>query len=606
MKLQGTIRSIVRLGLFFCLIGAFSVQAAPIHWKKERIHYSVESKPLKDVLRDFAASQGIPASIAPNVDGMVSGKFNMSPQKFLNTLSSTFGFAWFYDGALLDISASSDVKSVLISLRYGSMDDLRNALERLGLSDARYPIVYDDVQNTAMVSGPPRYLQMISSVVESVDGNAGKGLGTEIRIFKLKHASATDRIVNAGGNQIAIPGVASVLQSLFTGIRGNTSQAVLAPGVARSSAVQDVNGQIPNGSVNIGSPPPLPPGFGMGSNLGALPVNEQISQLFPGTPSLPGVGDKGGANAVAASPTFAPAGRLVANPNEMGLPVIKADVRTNSILIRDLPGRMSQYQPLIDELDVKPHLIEIQATMIEIDGDALDQIGIDWRAHNSHGDIQTGTGNNPQTGYNGVINPQFGNIPNTNLLATPAGISITAVLGDAGRYLLARVNALTQTNQARIEASPKVTTLDNIEAVMDNSQQIFVPVTGYAGGNLYNLTTGVSLRVLPMVVETADTTQIKLEVSIENGQFSASPNQAPTPSGIIPMVSSTQIKTQAFITQGQSLLIAGYQKKQDSKGVSGVPLLSKIPFLGALFRYSNNTQSRKEQLFLLSPRVIDL
>ncbi len=614
MKFLGTIWSAIGLSLAIFVAGICPAQAATVPWKKEKIHYSVESKPLKDVLRDFAASQGIAATIAPNVDGMVSGKFNMSPQAFLSALSSTFGFTWFYDGTLLDISAASDVKSMLISMQYGSMEDLRSALDRIGLSDKRFPIVYDDVQHTAMVSGPAHYVQLVSNVARNVDGNAGKDAGTQVRIFKLRHSSATDRIVTVGGNTVSVPGVASVLQSLFSNSR-SSAQTLLSPSIVRANSMLDVDGRMPNGSASFGNGgllPPLPPGYTTGGNLGSVPVNDQVNQLFPGTPSLPGMGAAAGGMA---GTLMGPTGRVVTNPTDNLLPVIKADARTNSILVRDVPSRMSQYKPLIDELDVKPRLIEIQATMIEIDSGALDQIGVDWRAHNSHGDIQTGDGNRQQNAYNGNIDPKFGTLPSTGaaipggaLLATPAGISMTAVLGDAGRYLMARVNALTQTNQARIEASPKVTTLDNIEAVMDNSQQMFVPVNGYAGGNLYNISTGVSLRVLPMVVEEEGATQIKLEVNIENGQFtpsltSSSPNQT---AGTIPMVSSSQIKTQAFITQGQSLLIAGYQKKQDEKGVSGIPLLSKIPFLGALFRYKNDTSTRKEQLFLLSPRVIDL
>ena len=178
---------------------------------------------------------------------------------------------------------------------------------------------------------------------------------------------------------------------------------------------------------------------------------------------------------------------------------------------------------------------------------------------------------------------------------------MTAVLGDAGRYLLTRINALAQTNQAKIDASPKVTTLDNVQAVMDARQQVFVRVQGYTAGDLYSISTGVSLRVLPMVVEENGQTQIKLEVAIEDGAFSATQTV-----DSIPVVQTSQINTQAFVPEGQSLLIAGYRNDTNSFGVSGIPVLSKIPLIGGLFRSHDKNKSHMEQLFLLSPRIVDL
>ncbi|MET5020412.1 EscC/YscC/HrcC family type III secretion system outer membrane ring protein, partial [Burkholderia pseudomallei] len=62
---------------------------------------------------------------------------------------------------------------------------------------------------------------------------------------------------------------------------------------------------------------------------------------------------------------------------------------------------------------------------------------------------------------------------------------------------------------------------------------------------------------------------------------------------------------QAFVGQGQSLLIAGYSSDKRANGVAGVPWLSKIPLLGALVRYHSDSQNHMERVFLLSPRIFD-
>jgi type III secretion protein C len=366
----------------------------------------------------------------------------------------------------------------------------------------------------------------------------------------------------------------------------------MSPNMQRVPPMTDVGGGDSGGGQVYN--PPLPPNMadGQGATLGGLVGNAQPSNY--GSP-----GNVGYANAPGGSPTSPPSG------GDLSLPIMQPDPTTNSVLIRDTPQRIDQYATLIDQLDTRPKLIEIEAHIIEIDDDVLAQIGVDWRAHNSHLDFQTGTGTNQQNSFaNGSINPNFGTTTladgTTVVSATPVGASITAVLGDAGRYLMARVNALQTTSKAKIDASPKVATLDNVEAVMDNKTKFFVRVSGYTSADLYSVSTGVSLRVLPMVVQENGQMRIKLEVHIEDGQLTG--QQVDN----IPVITSSEINTQAFVGEGESLLIAGYSVDNDSNGVTGVPGLSKIPLIGALFRYNNDQRSHMEHVFLLSPRVLDL
>jgi type III secretion protein C len=575
--------------------GARAAYAAPVHWRTSVVDYEAQGKDIKDVLRDFGASQGIPARIAPELSGTVSGKFHLPPRRFLDTLAASFGFVWYYDGEVLDISTASDMQSTLVKLDAASTDALREELERLHIVDERFPIVYDSAQGTALVSGPPRYVQMVKDVAARLDDNASHRSGTEVRVFPLLHAWAEDRTVPVDGQPVTLQGVAAVLNSIYhphTDAKSDkqaSSQGRSATGVVHNTPVNDVNGNTYNGPY---IPPPLPSGAaGSGTSMGMF--GGLTGQPSPAIRSVVGDGQQeqqpasGNASAGTAADT---------------LPVIVADQRTNSVVIRDTPDRMGQYGTLIQRLDVKPQLIEIEAHIIEIQDTALDQLGVDWTLNNSHVNVQTGTGTLAQNTYSGgTITQNFGQttLPGGVLVnATPVGASVAAVLGDAGRYLMARVSALTQTNLAKIDASPKVVTLNNIEAVMDNQTQFFVPVQGYTSGDLYSISTGVSLRVLPMVVEEDGQTRIKLDVAIQDGQLTSQ-----TVSNL-PVIQNMTINTQAFINEGQALLIAGYRDDSSTNGSTGVPLLSKIPVLGALFRTDSKQGSHMEQLFLLSPRVI--
>lgn len=604
MNWSGKARILVVLAL---LCGVLPARAATVHWKTSAIDYSAEGKDIKDVLRDFASSQGVPADIASDVNGTFSGKFHLAPQKFLETLASSFGFVWYYDGQMLEITAASDMKSSLLKLDSASTSALRDALRRLHIEDPRFPIVYDDVEGTVIVNGPPRYVQMVTDVADRLDSRAARHGTSEVRVFPLHHAWAIDRTVNIDGNPVTLQGVAGVLNSVYhsdSAASQKDGASAVHGNVTRNNPMNDVSGGVNGGglssslsgngssgssaSYGSGSVPPIPPMGQAGGMLAGLTgaPSPILSQ------SLSGFGNKRQPGGDADNSGSA----------DTELPVIKPDQRTNSILIRDMPDRMSQYQELIDRLDVKPRLIEIEAHIIEIDDGALSQLGINWTAHNSHLDIQTGTGTQAQNTYNGSVMQNFGmtTLPgDTSVAATPVGLSLTAVLGDAGRYLLSNVSALAQTNKARIDASPAVVTLDNIEAVMNNTTQFFVPVSGYTSADLYSVSTGVSLRVLPMVVEEQGKTQIKLDVAIQDGQVTSQ-----TVSNL-PVITNSTIDTQAFISQGEALLVAGYRVANDSNDVTGIPWLSKLPVIGALFRTTSKNYSHMERLFLLTPKLIE-
>src|SRR5262249_10542563 len=109
-------------------LNCVAAPAAPVRWRTTQIDYSADAKDVKDVLRDFSASQNIPANISKDVAGSVTGKFHMPPQRFLDTLASSFGFVWYYDGQVLDIVLPEEMKSSLVKLDHASTGELRDTL----------------------------------------------------------------------------------------------------------------------------------------------------------------------------------------------------------------------------------------------------------------------------------------------------------------------------------------------------------------------------------------------------------------------------------------------------------------------------------------------
>ncbi|UIF88550.1 type III secretion system outer membrane ring subunit SctC [Cupriavidus sp. UYPR2.512] len=572
---------------------AAPAEAEDIRWRSAVVHVTAEGRDVKDVLRDFMAGEGVPTTISDDVHGRVSGRFDMPPQRFLEMLASSFGFVWFHDGSVLSISDENTVTRRVIKLDHASAADLHSALSQLHLENSRFPITYNESQGSALVSGPQAYVQLVSEILRRVDDIAAQRSGSMIRVFQLHHAWAADHNVEIDGKTVTVSGVANVLSAMYhsrdqrslndaDGYGQSGERAAREATMRRVQPMRDVTGRTDGGGYEGGVNPPLP--AGIAANGGVAPgIGGLRNGMVAG----------GGAGMQSIEPSDNPgSGGGTSMSGSQTLPVIEADPRTNSVLIRDVPQRLSQYQTLIDKLDVRPRLIEIEAHIIEIDDNALKQIGVDWRAHSSKIDIQTGNG---KTMFGTQALSDGTSVINT----APLGGSLTAVLGNAGRYLLERVNALQQTNLAKIDSSPKVATLNNVEAVMAQKKRFFVRVSGYTSADLYSVSTGVSLRVLPLVVEENGRTDIKLNVHIEDGTFTSQKVDD------LPVIMTSTINTESFVGQEESLLIAGYRADSSTNGETGVPGLSKIPLIGALFRYRDAHRDHMERLFLLSPRIID-
>ena len=92
------------IALFFCGPG-FSAEAdAQAHWKKPRYRTTVNNTKLTAVLKRFAAAEGVHVHIASGVTGRVSGSFDSSPEKLLDTLAVQYNFSWRLDGKKLSIA----------------------------------------------------------------------------------------------------------------------------------------------------------------------------------------------------------------------------------------------------------------------------------------------------------------------------------------------------------------------------------------------------------------------------------------------------------------------------------------------------------------------
>jgi type III secretion protein C len=284
----------------------------------------------------------------------------------------------------------------------------------------------------------------------------------------------------------------------------------------------------------------------------------------------PGGGDATAAQAASAAdvPAAAPAGA--------GISVI-GDVRTNSIIIFDAPRKREYYQRLIDALDVPQQLIEIEAYIVDVNRERLSEFGADLSLGSANRNIGIGTG---------VATLAAGALSNTTLLVQNLG------------HFFARLQMLESKGDARTLAKPRVLTLENLTAVLDMSQTVFLKATGERVANITQVTAGTLLRVTPRIIDEAGVPRVHLTVDIEDGSINAIPNSD------TPGVQKSSISTQTMLDNQESLVIGGYDVDASGNRVSGIPGLSRIPMVGGLFGTSDTNSQSRQRLFIITPRLV--
>jgi type III secretion protein C len=546
------------LCLSFALVSV--ADAAEVRWRGRPLNIVANDKPLADFLREVVGSQGVTAVVDPKVSGVISGKFNMHPQAILDSICTTNGLTWYYDGAFLYIEPASEARSEVLSVSSGSTASVMQALQRLRIPDARYPIVVNERDGSLHVSGPRRYVDMVRQAVRLADQKAAMRDHAEVRLFPLKYAWATDVRVNRSGRETLVPGVTNVLRSLY-GRKSPTGASE-----SRHGSGQGLPMRVgPRREIRLSS----------GETLNA-PKIEMGGASSAGAP-VPAEESSFG--------TFMPSGEL---------PQFHADTRMNAVLVRDLPERMAQYEKIIESMDSRPRLVEIEVTIMDISSDTLDALGIDWRAHGRRADLQIGNGGSPPLTW-GNATTEAGQTG----LTLPVGGVFTASIGHELRnFLLARVSALTKNGTANFVARPKVLTLNNTEAVLENLSELHVRVDGFQDAGLFTITAGTSLRVTPLIVDEDPGRSLMMSIDIADGDLS------PASVDRIPIIRRRTVNTQAMVDENASLLIAGFSSEETVNAVTGVPLLSNIPLIGGLFRHTEKTRANMERFYLLTPRLV--
>jgi len=272
-------------------------------------------------------------------------------------------------------------------------------------------------------------------------------------------------------------------------------------------------------------------------------------------------------------------GPLQASLSRRGL--IQAEKRTNTLIVSDLPNIVDRVEKMATELDSTTPQIEITAKLVDVDTDASRDLGITW----------------------GVTGLQPGNDPANNLDVhvtepkSPSSATINYGLTKNWGAVSAKIDMLERMNKANIISNPRITTVDNREAKILVGQKIPLIVQDVAGNPVSQLQTiGIQLKVTPHL------TQDKKIIMDLHPEVSDLATQSTVQGGVI--INTSEADTRVMVDDGQTAVIGGLIRSNDSSIRQGVPILKDFPLVGILFHSSNTTRQNRELIIFVTPRLL--
>jgi len=288
---------------------------------------------------------------------------------------------------------------------------------------------------------------------------------------------------------------------------------------------------------------------------------------------------------------------------------IEVNEFANMLVVRDMPGVLDEISGLMTRLDRPTPQILIEARIVEVNSEAVKDLGIQWGGQYS----STSGGDTNAIGGARGFSPSSSSATNiTEIAARAFAVNLPAanpVLGLGmtfgklleGLILDVQLTALENQGRAQILSRPKIVTMDNQEAVIKRGEDIpyvlrrqsnEVPDVQFKEAKL-------QLKVRPHVIGEE---RIAVEVSISNDARTG--DVVVAEGSVFPIIARQEAQTRALMRDGDTMVLGGIIRQEKRKRERGVPFLQDLPVLSWLFRNDFRSEESRELLIFITPRIV--
>lgn len=329
-----------------------------------------------------------------------------------------------------------------------------------------------------------------------------------------------------------------------------------------------------------------------------------------------GGGGGGGGGLSAPNTSSAPASVLV------GRTLLVADNITNSIVVQGPPSGLEIVERLLDQIDVKPDQVMISTVIGQLSLNNEHTFGMDYLKLGNGFVSRGGGGVGPVLPILKNGTPAFGTStdpyysPGTGPFNPGAmkGAGGLQVYGKIGNDLNVYLQALQSKSDFTVLSRPSIFTSNNQIGTISSGQKIAIPTgsTSYGAGSTASGGTQIQyqdvvlkLQVIPLV---NSDNEITMQISLLNDERGADqkiPGAGPGGGELtVPGITTREMQTTATVPNSETIVLGGLIVGSTTQNKSGIPVLSSIPYLGALFGTTTDKKDRSELMVFIQPSIV--
>ncbi|MEI9932272.1 MAG: type II secretion system secretin GspD [Rhizomicrobium sp.] len=438
-------------------------------------------------------------------------------------------------------------------------------------------VVIDRLNGILAISPQPQYLKDLKKWMDVLD-RAGGDNDRKLFVYHVQNGRAAD--------------LASVLISAFGGGSGQSAAPhPTAPNLAATGQPSQIGGTSSGFGSSQQSGTTGSGGFGSGGFQGGSGFQSGGFQSGGGFGQTSQGGTTGSTSSTLGGTTSTQPQNVsqVLQLQGSSTPIsVSSDETNNAIVVYATARQYAIVSEALRQLDAAPLQVVIEAAITEVSLTKELQFGVQWLLNTGVGSVGFSEGT---TAVPTQIFPGF------------------SYVVSSGNEIQATLNALQTITTVKVISAPKVLVLNNHTASLQVGDQVPIStgnlVTGGGTGvdptvanEIQYMPTGVILTVTPRVNDSGLVLlDIAQEVSDVKPGSSGGDNTTPT-------IEDRKFNSSIAVHDGQTIALGGLIRDNNSHGRDGLPYLSQIPYLGALFGSTDNIDNRTELLVLLTPRVI--
>jgi len=333
-------------------------------------------------------------------------------------------------------------------------------------------------------------------------------------------------------------------------------------------------------------------------------------------------------------------------PTQEGRKITYNDT-TGILTVTDTPTNHKLIKKLVSQFDMGPQQIMIEAKLVEIAFNDLDELGIEWYWR-KHGDVSltdVAAGDDLTSAILGstddLDSDTFYQSPNyqgiqwddgatadTDFPLTSFGLGFVTSQYESGKFLTAYLKALVSEERANLLSSPKITTLSGQMANIQVTQSfpyisnVDFENEGTAEHPIWQFdytieekVTGIMLEVTPYVNSSSKviTLDIHPEVSnlvSRNPIFVGDADNPYTTAADVPallgwpVVDTRTSRASVMLKSGETVVMGGFVSDDETLTKKKIPFLGDIPFLGNLFKYEYKSREKKNLVIFLTATLV--